>query len=94
MDLYRNWPIYPLIYALLAKSVDTPLMFYAVGAGPIQSWRGRFYLRLACRLSKNITFRDKESLDLVLHTLGIKKDKLLLSADPALCLNVEQQKEN
>ena len=86
MDLYRRWPIYPLIYTLLAKWAGIPVMFYAVGAGPFQTRLGRFYLRLASQMADILTFRDQDSLEIVAKTLGVQRKKLVLSADPAFCI--------
>ncbi len=91
MDIYTSWPVYPLIYVILATRARVPVMFYAVGAGPLRSRRARFYFRWACRMAGAITLRDKESLDFVAETLGLKRDKLVLSADPALCLSTGEQ---
>ena len=92
MDLYSSWPVYPLIYAILAKLARVPIMFYAVGAGPIRSRRARWYFKLACHLADKITLRDEESLALVNRKLKIKTDKLCLAADPALCLERQGSK--
>lgn len=90
MDLYSSWPIYPLIYVILAKLTRVPVMFYAVGAGPIKSRRARRYFKLACRLADKISLRDEESLILLNEKLKIKTHKLCLAADPALCLERQE----
>jgi polysaccharide pyruvyl transferase WcaK-like protein len=92
MDLYSSWPVYPLIYVILAKLARVPVMFYAVGVGPIRSRRARWYFKLACHLADRITLRDKESLALLNGKLKIKTDKLCLAADPALCLERQGSK--
>ncbi len=84
VDLYPRWPIYPLVYAGLARSVGVPVMFYGVGAGPINTARGRRYLTWALRLSQGVTVRDAPSLQVV-RALG-RVPPVSLAADPALAL--------
>ncbi|GEM_PF-5464566 len=85
VDLYRRWPIYPLIFTAMAKAARTPVMFYAVGAGPIKHLRGRIYFSLAVNLSQAITVRDSRSFH-VARKMLLNKSKLHLAADPAFCL--------
>jgi len=92
MDLYPRWPIYPLMYAVVARLVGTPVVFYGVGAGPIRTLRGRLYLACACRLARLLTFRDQESLDLVRKKLCVPERKTVLAADPALHLQAPSKK--
>ncbi len=87
MDMFGGWPIYPLIYAFLARRVGTPMMFFAVGAGPLQSRRGRWYFSLAARWAQALTFRDSPSLEYAAHALRCPQEKLHLSADPATLLS-------
>ena len=89
MDMFPRWPIYPLMYTLISRLSGVPVVFYAVGAGPLKTLRGRLYLRLACTLSDGLTFRDAASLEIVAEKLGVSRDKLYLAADPALCLQVD-----
>lgn len=84
MDLHPSWVIYVVIYAILARIAGVPLMFYAVGAGPIDTMRGKVYLKLAVRLAQAITVRDAESAQLL--TAKHITDKAIVSADPALAL--------
>ena len=86
MDMFSAWPVYPFIYAFLARRAKTPTMFFAVGAGPLQSRRGRWYFRKAARWAEALSFRDSPSLELIEKELGCKKNKLTLSADPAVLL--------
>lgn len=86
MDLYPNWPIHPLIYALLAKKAKVPIMLYAIGAGPINSFKARIYFKIIGRIAHAITTRDVNSKKEV-RMLGIKSGKIITSADPALCMN-------
>lgn len=90
MDLYPSWPIYPLIYTLLAKRAKIPVMLYAVGAGPINSFRAKIYFKIMCHLADGITTRDKNSTREI-KMLGIKSRKIITSADPAMCINFNKQ---
>ena len=92
MDMFPRWPIYPLMYTLIAKLSGVPVVFYAVGAGPLKTLRGRLYLRLACALSDGLTFRDEGSLEMVAEKLGVERNKMYLAADPAFCLRVGKSK--
>lgn len=91
MDFYSSWPIYPLIYTLLAKKVKTPVMLYAIGAGPINSLRAKIYFKIICHLANKITTRDKDSLKEI-KKLGIKHSKITVSADPAICIKFDKRK--
>lgn len=86
MDLFKRWPRFLIIYSMLAKLAGTPLLIYSVGAGPIRTGRGKLFMKVCCYLADYITLRDKESLDLVKKILTIQESKLILSADPAVCL--------
>ena len=86
MDLYPNWPIYPLIYALLAKKAKIPIMLYAVGVGPINNFKARVYFKIIGRIADAITTRDINSKKEV-KMLVIESCKIIRAADPALCMN-------
>ena len=86
VDLYAKWPIYPLLYVLLARRARIPVMFYAVGVGPIATWRGKFYFSLALNLSQGVTVRDRRSLAQARKLLFQPEGKLQLAADPAFAL--------
>ena len=92
MDLYSLMPLHILVFTLLAKIAGVPLMFYAVGAGPIRTIKGQLFLKLAVRLAKRITVRDLESANL----LSKKRitNEAIVSADPALTLHVDQRQHN
>jgi polysaccharide pyruvyl transferase WcaK-like protein len=91
MDLSGSWPIYPLMYAVLAKLKHVPVMLYAVGAGPIRSLRAKCYFRLTSYLVDKITLRDEESMTIVREQLRCSENKLYLSADPAVCLQLSSK---
>jgi len=91
MDFVRSWPIYPLVYVVLAKLARVPVVFFAVGAGPVATRRGRAYLRIACRLADRVLLRDEESMSVAQGVLQSPADKTLLSADPAVCLRSKKR---
>ncbi len=69
----------------LAKLVNTPIMLYAQGIGPIY---GGFARRLMCWFGNHcrlITVRDKDSLT-ELATLKITKPPIKATADPVLAI--------
>ncbi len=86
VDLYVRWPLYPLLYSWLARSVGTPVMFYAVGVGPIRTARGRRYFRWAVQRSQGITVRDRYSYDQARQLLHVPPPRLVQAADPAFAL--------
>jgi len=92
VDLYPRWPIYPLLFTAMAKLAHTPVMFYAVGAGPIKHFRGKIYFTIATNLSQAITVRDTRSFRTVQKML-VNKRKLHLAADPAFCLRQPQKRK-
>lgn len=93
MDLSGNWPIYPLIYAVLAKLNHVPVMLYAIGAGPVRGFRAKAYFLFTSSIVKKITLRDNESLLIFRDQIGCNGSKLLLSADPAVCLPISGEEK-
>ncbi len=85
VDLYTQWPLYPLLYVLLARLARIPVVFYAVGVGPVRSRRGRTYFSLALNLSQGITVRDSHSFAQAQRLLS-NPQKLRQAADPAFAL--------
>jgi polysaccharide pyruvyl transferase WcaK-like protein len=88
-NLYASWPIYLLIFTMLAKLAGIPIMFYAVGAGPIKGFLGKLIIKLTIGLADYITVRDEESANLLVNK-GLLKE-CIVSADPALVLHPPQQ---
>jgi len=87
-DLYPKWPIYPLLYVALARLARTPVMFYAVGVGPLRRLRGKIYFTLALNLSHKVTVRDHRSF-VRARKLLLDSRKLHQTADPAFYLSAE-----
>lgn len=72
---------------VIAHEVGTPVMVYAVSAGPLHDARVRECVREALDRAAVITVRDRHSRQL-LDDLGIVRD-IKLTADPALLLEPE-----
>ena len=71
--------------AILAALHRKPLILYAVGVGPLFSEHGRRFTRVIAELAALITVRDPDSRRL-LESLGIPKDRVAITADPAFAL--------
>lgn len=69
-------------YTLLATLLKKPLVFFAVGVGPLSSEVGSRFTRLAFEQASLITVRDIESSNLLVE-LGIPSEKIHITADPA-----------
>jgi len=74
-----------LLEIIVAKICCRPVFCYAIGAGPIVSSLGKFLMPKVLNLADVICVRDRSSAEL-LASLGVKKEKLVLSADPAFRL--------
>lgn len=74
--------------AWLAKKLGLKLMFYANGIGPINKTRNTEYSRKILNKADIITVREKISLN-ELNRMGITKPKILLTADAALAVKVD-----
>jgi polysaccharide pyruvyl transferase CsaB len=72
---------------LLAHEAKTPVMIYAIGAGPLVDVRLRARVRDALNRASLITVRDRHARQL-LEDIGIQRD-IVLTADPALLLEPE-----
>jgi polysaccharide pyruvyl transferase WcaK-like protein len=57
-------------WSLIAKVVDTRVAFVSVGAGPIHSPLGRFFIRTSLMQAQYRSFRDESSRELV-RDLGV-----------------------
>lgn len=72
---------------LAAKILGRKIMFYAVGAGPIDTWTGRTITSRVLSLADAITVRDEESKK-ILVGLNRKLTRISVSADPAINLPI------
>ncbi|MBL8178548.1 MAG: polysaccharide pyruvyl transferase family protein [Bryobacterales bacterium] len=71
----------PLLAALLGK----PVVYYAVGAGPLRTGEGRRMTRALLEGASSISVREQPSQDLIAQ-LGIPRERVHVSADPAFAL--------
>lgn len=72
---------------LLAHETGTPVMVYAVSAGPLNDHRVRSRVREALNGVEIITVRDRQSLNLF-EEIGISRE-VILTADPAVLIESE-----
>jgi polysaccharide pyruvyl transferase CsaB len=68
--------------SLLSRLLEKPLLFYAVGAGPLLTDEGRLLTCVAFEQATLVTVRDPQSKAL-LEQIGIPSDRILVTADPA-----------
>ncbi|MGI5838854.1 MAG: polysaccharide pyruvyl transferase CsaB [bacterium] len=69
----------------LARLLGKKVMFYAQGIGPLTTGLGKALVRLVANRVDLITVRDEESKQL-LREIGVIRPPVLVTADPALCL--------
>ncbi len=72
---------------LLALISRTPVMYYAVGVGPLKSRFARWAVGIVSNRVKRITVRDEASKSL-LRACGVSKPLIETTADPAVSLGV------
>lgn len=70
---------------IIARFLGVPNMVFGQGVGPLSQPMSRMLTRFAFSSAKALTVRDQASYDL-LRELGIRQDRLTLTADPVLCL--------
>jgi polysaccharide pyruvyl transferase CsaB len=80
---YHVWKIF------VAKILGRKIMFFAVGAGPIDTWTGRTITSMALSMADAITVRDEDSKK-ILAGLNEKLTRICVSADPAINLPIPQ----
>lgn len=71
--------------AILAAVKRKPLMLYGVGVGPLITREGNSIVRTIANQAARITVRDDESQK-VLLALGIHREKIRITADPAFSI--------
>ncbi len=81
---WKSIPYYGLIM-LLARLRRVPVMVFAQGVGPLNRRWSRWLVRFFFGLAARITVRDRDSVAL-LEKLGLRSDRVQLTADPVLCL--------
>jgi polysaccharide pyruvyl transferase CsaB len=71
--------------ALMAALFGRPLMFYAVGVGPLFSEHGKRYTRAVCEAAGRISVRDSASRG-ILESIGVPPERVEVTADPVFAL--------
>ena len=93
MDLYSRGPMLYAMYSILGKLAGKTVIYHAVGAGPISTKIGKFFIGLGLKNATSISVRDIQSKELLDKKYGIG-DKVILAADPAFSLeNKHNNKE-
>lgn len=69
----------------LAQWRRVPTMVFGQGLGPLNMLASRMLVRAAFGRAQAVTVRDRASYDLA-RALGVRSDRLVLAADPVLCL--------
>lgn len=84
IDLFKGPIPYFVILTLMAKMVETPVMWYGISVGPFTTSYGRNLTRLAASLADVITVRDHQS-SIELRQIGYNGPIMQLP-DPVLGL--------
>jgi len=79
-----NMPSF-VAYILVARLFGKKVMLWGMGAEPLATGLGRWWARLAIRLSHVVTLRDEASAD-ILRLAHAQEAKLHVTTDPALHL--------
>jgi len=85
-DRERRIVPYWLSRVVLAKLLGKKVMFYAQGIGPLTTGFGKSLVRHVANQVNLITVRDEASQRL-LRSLGVTRPPIVVTADPALCLD-------
>jgi polysaccharide pyruvyl transferase WcaK-like protein len=90
-DFGGTWafPYLVLKWTVMARVAGARVLFVSVGAGPLDSWLARFFVKTALRLSAYRSFRDEGSRT-VIASLGVSGS---VHADPAWALRVEKARD-
>ncbi len=80
--------LYYVAVLWLARRLGTPYMFFAQGIGPLRRNVSRVLVRRAALQAAALTVRDTGSAQL-LERLGVPRDCISVTADPALLLGGE-----
>lgn len=83
--------LYYIMVIRLAFMRGLKVMIYANGIGPIHSLKNKLRTKMVLDKVDAITLRDADSLE-ELKSLGIKQDKMVITADPAFALEATTQK--
>lgn len=77
---------YYLSIVMLAKKMNTPVMLYAQGIGPVRGKLARSVMRYIGNMVDLITVRDEGSLE-ELKRLQVTKPPIYVTADPVLAMH-------
>jgi polysaccharide pyruvyl transferase WcaK-like protein len=81
MDMYkRDAPLYSVL-GMTGKRAGCKVVVYGVGAGPINTKPGKFFIKQLVNLASSVSVRDQDSQKL-LEGLGVNK-KVGIIGDPA-----------
>jgi polysaccharide pyruvyl transferase CsaB len=81
-----NSILYYLGIVLMAKLMGKPVFFYGQGIGPVRTALGRAMMKFIVNRVDFITVRDSSSR-VELHSLGVDKPPVYVTADPVLGLD-------
>ena len=84
---FREIPVVHFLVILLFRIAGCRIMWYSVGVGPLETWLGRLFTRLAANISHVVTVRDTGSRDLLVR-IGVNKSDVHVTADPVVALSV------
>ncbi|MBM7703978.1 polysaccharide pyruvyl transferase family protein [Metabacillus iocasae] len=91
MDMYkRDAPLYSTL-GLLGHYAGCKVAIYGVGAGPITTKPGTFFIKTLSSKVDSISVRDEQSKAL-LKSIGVKKDVQVIG-DPAFFVRANRKKE-
>ncbi len=89
MDMYkRDAPLYSVL-GLTGKRAGCRVIIYGVGAGPITTKNGRFFITQLAKAAESISVRDQDSKAL-LESIGVKKAVGVIG-DPAFSVPAEKK---
>jgi polysaccharide pyruvyl transferase CsaB len=92
MDMYkRDAPLYATL-GILGHYAGCKVVIYGVGAGPIRTKMGAFFIKQLLKRADKISVRDADSKTL-LESLGVKKE-IHIIGDPALYLTSFDSKKH
>ncbi|GAE27463.1 CsaB protein [Halalkalibacter wakoensis JCM 9140] len=81
MDMYkRDAPLYSVL-GMTGRRAGCKVIIYGVGAGPITTRAGRFFIRRLTQAARSISVRDQDSKKL-LQSIGVQKN-IEVIGDPA-----------
>lgn len=83
---------YYLALVFIAKLLRKKVMIFAQGFGPLSGWLNKKLIKFVFNRVDTITLRDNDSYE-KLKALGINPDRMKVTADPALLLDIPSMSE-